>query len=242
MDSIIEGRGVTIESDLEKCGFAIVDRYLDTDSIELLIADITALNVNIDYSGRLRQRAGIRNILELVPSVANLAHSGEIRSIVEPLLGDNARVVRGIFFDKQPTANWKVPWHQDLSIAIKQHREVTDYLAPSIKSGIPHIQPPTTILEQMLTVRIHLDKCDRSNGALKVIPGSHCQGRLTTAQIDLWKQTPAISCDLDVGGVLLMRPLLLHASSLATIPTHRRVIHLEYANCELPGGLEWYYG
>jgi ectoine hydroxylase-related dioxygenase (phytanoyl-CoA dioxygenase family) len=224
----------SIESGIQEYGFAIVDRYLDAGSIELLIADITALNINID-------RAGIRNLLELVPSVAQLARSQEIRSIVEPILGDTARVVRGIFFDKQPTANWKVPWHQDLSIAIKQHREVTDYLAPSIKAGIPHIQPPRAILEQMLTVRIHLDRCDRSNGALKVIPGSHLQGKLTSAEIDLWKQTVEISCDLDVGGILLMRPLLLHASSVATVPTHRRVIHLEYANCDLPGGLEWYY-
>ena len=37
-----------------------------------------------------------------------------------------------------------------------------------------------------------------------------------------------------------MRPLLLHASSIAIVPTHRRVIHLEYASQSLADGLEWY--
>jgi ectoine hydroxylase-related dioxygenase (phytanoyl-CoA dioxygenase family) len=161
--------------------------------------------------------------------------------VIEPILGDAARVVRGIFFDKQPTANWKVPWHQDLTIAVKNRLEVPDYHPWSIKAGIHHVQPPTTILEQMLTVRIHLDRTDESNGALKVIPGSHLQGKLNNSQIDDWKQYSVISCNCEVGGILLMRPLLLHASSIAILPTHRRVIHLEYASQPLADGLEWYY-
>jgi ectoine hydroxylase-related dioxygenase (phytanoyl-CoA dioxygenase family) len=93
----------------------------------------------------------------------------------------------------------------------------------------------------MLTVRIHLDKTNESNGALKVIPGSHCHGKLTDVEIDRWKQLSSdISCNLEPGGILLMRPLLLHASSAAVVPSHRRVIHLEYASHPLPFGLEWY--
>ena len=38
----------------------------------------------------------------------------------------------------------------------------------------------------------------------------------------------------------IMRPLLLHASASGTGPGRRRVIHLEYAAEDLPGGLEWY--
>ncbi|PSB51330.1 phytanoyl-CoA dioxygenase family protein [Chamaesiphon polymorphus] len=221
--------------EVEERGFVTIDSYLDPDSIDLLIADINTLDLT---SGR----AGIRNILELVPSVSKLARSQEIRALVEPILGDTARVVRGIFFDKQPNANWKVPWHQDLSIAVKQHLDLPDYHPQSIKEGVPHVQPPIAILERMLTVRIHLDRTDESNGALKVIPGSHRQGKLTTPQIDEWKQlNRAISCNCQAGGVLLMRPLLLHSSSIATTPSHRRVIHLEYADRPLDKGLEWYY-
>ena len=215
-------------------GFATIDRYLDLDSIDLLIQVITNLHLS---SGR----AGIRNVLELSPHIQKLAQSQGIRSLVEPILGDGARVVRGIFFDKQPDANWKVPWHQDRTIAVKNPVEVPDYHPWSVKGGIPHVQPPTAILDQMLTVRIHLDKTDESNGALKVIPGSHCHGKLADVEIDRWKQlSSGISCNFAPGGILLMRPLLLHASSMATIPSHRRVIHLEYASCELPLGLEWY--
>jgi ectoine hydroxylase-related dioxygenase (phytanoyl-CoA dioxygenase family) len=220
--------------EIEVSGFGIIDAYLDRDSIESLIQDITALNLTFD-------RAGIRNLLELVPSVRTLAQSQEIRSLVEPILGDNAHVVRGIFFDKQPNANWKVPWHQDLTIAVKNRLDIPDFQPWSVKVGIPHVQPPVTILEQMLTVRIHLDRTDESNGALKVIPGSHAQGKLTTLEIDEWKRSPASSINCDAGGILLMRPLLLHASSIAIAPSHRRIIHLEYAIGSLPSGLEWYY-
>ena len=220
--------------EIEINGFATIDPYLDSDSIELLIQDIAASNINPG-------RAGIRNLLELVPSVKRLAQSPEIRSLVEPILGDGARVVRGIFFDKNPTTNWKVPWHQDLSIAVKNRLDLPDYHPWSVKEGIPHVQPHTAILEQMLTVRIHLDRTDESNGALKVIPGSHRQGKLSNLEIDRWKQvSTGISCNCEAGGILLMRPLLLHASSIAIVPSHRRVIHLEYTSCQLPGGLEWF--
>jgi hypothetical protein len=217
--------------EIDERGFSIIDRYINSEVIELLTQNIAALNITPG-------RAGIRNLLELAPSVRKLAHSQEIRSLLEPILGSTAQVIRGIFFDKHPTANWKVPWHQDLSIAVKNRLDVPDYYPWSIKAGVHHVQPPTAILEQMLTIRIHLDRTNESNGALKVIPGSHCQGKL---EIDLWKQkSSATFCCCDAGGILLMRPLLLHSSSIAIAPSHRRVIHLEYARHQLPSGLEWF--
>jgi ectoine hydroxylase-related dioxygenase (phytanoyl-CoA dioxygenase family) len=220
--------------EIDRDGFIILDRFLSLDLINGLIQDISALNL-------APERAGIRNILELLPSVHQLAQSQEIQSLVEPILGNPARVVRGIFFDKQPTANWKVPWHQDVTIAVKNRLDLPDYQPWSLKGGIHHVQPPVAILERMLTVRIHLDKTDESNGALKVIPGSHCDGKLNDLEIDRFKQTCSTICTCESGGILLMRPLLLHASSVAIEPSHRRVIHLDYAGCNLPAGLEWYY-
>lgn len=244
--------------EIEENGFATIDSYLNLDSVDLLIKAIDDLNLSPG-------RAGIRNLLELSPYIQKLAQGQEICSLVEPILGDKVRVVRGIFFDKQPTANWKVPWHQDVTIAVKNRLDVAGYHPWSIKAGIHHVQPPTAILEQMLTVRIHLDRTDESNGSLKVIPGSHAHGKLNDIESDSlsakadavpngrltptrtetlrerWKQlSSGISCNLEPGGVLLMRPLLLHASSMATIPSHRRVIHLEYASHPLPSGLAWY--
>ena len=219
---------------VEENGFAIIDSYLNLDLVGLLIKAIEDLDLS-------PSRAGVRNLLELSPCLHKLAQSQEISSLVAPILGNQARVIRGIFFDKQPNANWKVPWHQDVTIAVKHRLDVDGYHPWSVKGGIPHVQPPTAILEQMLTVRIHLDRTDEGNGALKVMPGSHCHGKLTNMEIDRWKQTsPGISCNLAPGGILLMRPLLLHASSMATVPSHRRVIHLEYASYQLPSGLECY--
>ena len=232
----------TLVREIETNGFTIVDRYLDLESIERLIQNLTILNLAAN-------RAGVRNILELVPNIRQLSQSQQIRSLVTPILGDSARLVRGIFFDKRPGVNWKVPWHQDLTIAVKQRLEVPDYHPWSVKEGITHVRPPMAILEQMLTVRIHLDLTNESNGALKVIPGSHCDGKLTDLDIDRYKQTnPIISIDCEAGGILLMRPLLLHASSMATRSSqdeanssmHRRVIHLEYAAAKLAEGLEWF--
>ena len=234
---------MNVQADVNRDGFTIVDKYLDRDTIDRLVQDITDLNLT-------PERAGIRNILELLPSVQQLAKSPEILALAKPILGNLATVVRGIFFDKQPTANWKVPWHQDVTIAVKNRLELPDYQPWSSKGGIHHVQPPVTILEQMLTVRIHLDKTDESNGALKVISGSHCDGKLSSDAIlqgrgcanDSWKQIDSTICTCEPGGILLMRPLLLHASSAAIVPTHRRVIHLDYAGCDLPDGLEWYNG
>ena len=179
-------------------------------------------------------------MLDLVPAVRKLAEAPTIRELVDPILGKGAFAVRGILFDKTPAANWKVPWHQDLTIAVQSKSDIPGFRTWTVKDGVPHVQPPTEVLENMLAVRIHLDDCAESNGPLRVIPGSHSKGRLSARQIkSIQELTSCKSCPVGRGGVLLMRPLLLHASSVASSPNHRRVIHLEFASCRLPSGLRW---
>ena len=102
------------------------------------------------------------------------------------------------------------------------------------------MQPPPQILGSMVTVRLHLDDCSADNGALRVLPGSHLQGELSTEAISAWiRQQQPVTCEISTGGALLMRPLLLHASAPAKNPSHRRVLHVEYAATELPNGLKW---
>ena len=132
-------------------------------------------------------------------------------------------------------------WHQDLTIAVRERREVAGFGPWSTKAGIPHVQPPAEVLERKVTLRIHLDRCGPDNGPLRVVPGSHRGGRLDAAAIADHRQRVAeVSCLVDRGGVVILRPLLLHASSAALRPGHRRVIHLECAAEDLPGGLEWH--
>jgi ectoine hydroxylase-related dioxygenase (phytanoyl-CoA dioxygenase family) len=148
--------------------------------------------------------------------------------------------VRTLLFDKQPGANWKVTWHQDLTIAVKERRDVDGFGPWSIKDGIPHVQPPAELLARMITLRVHLDDCFAENGALRILPGTHQSGRLSPADIsDTRARVDEIVCEVPRGGVLVMRPLLLHASSAAVSPRHRRVLHLEFAAEDLPEGLAW---
>ena len=188
----------------------------------------------------LPEAPGHRDLLRRFPTVADLASSRKILGLLHPRTGRTCFPVRSIFFDKTPESNWLVPWHQDLTIAVKERIEREGYGPWSIKNGTVHVQPPLEILEGMIAVRLHLDDTDEDNGALRVIPGSHKLGRLDATAISVERaRTKEVSCPAQRGDILLMRPLLLHASSPAVRPTHRRVIHLEYASCPLAEGLEW---
>lgn len=225
---------------LERDGFASLPGVLDTSAIAALIAAVSGAS---DRAGSQRRGSvyALRNLLEDVPEVATLADSTAIRMLVSPVLGPGCFPVRGILFDKTPEANWNVVWHQDLSIAVRERRDVEGFGPWSEKAGVVHVQPPAQILERMLTVRLHLDDCDETNSPLLVLRGSHLGGRLTAPEIQQQRtQTASVACPVPSGGVLLMRPLLLHASSASQSPRHRRVIHLEYAAEPLPGGLQWH--
>jgi ectoine hydroxylase-related dioxygenase (phytanoyl-CoA dioxygenase family) len=122
---------------------------------------------------------------------------------------------------------------------VRARRDAEGFGAWSEKAGVMHVQPPAAILERMLTVRLHLDAGDEANAPLRVIPGSHSRGRLDAAAIAHLRETSTVvACLVPRGGALLMRPLLLHASSAS----RRRVVHLEFAAGELPAGLEWASG
>lgn len=186
-------------------------------------------------------RGGARNLLEQVPAVAMLAASSAVRAVAESVLGPDCFAVRALFFDKTPGANWKVIWHQDLTIAVRARADVDGYGPWTEKEGVPHVQPPAVILERMLAVRIHLDDCGAANGPVRVLSGSHRSGRLSAEAIDRWRATgEPVVCVVEQGGILAFRPLLLHASSPAEQPAHRRVVHIEFAAVELPAPIEWH--
>jgi len=148
-------------------------------------------------------------------------------------------VARSILFDKTPEENWPVAWHQDLTIALRGQADVPGYGPWSIKEGAPHVQPPTALLENMVTLRIHLDDTPAGNGALAVIPGSHLHGRTPANGVAARVQGPVI-CECRTGDVLMMSPLILHSSKRAVAPRRRRIVHFEYARQgDLAENLEW---
>jgi hypothetical protein len=231
----------TISNDLAEFGFAIVPDVVSPPVIATLISALNGANAGAAVRERNNRLYAMRDLLRLLPEVRDLADSPAIRRLVEPILGPEARPVRGILFDKTAQANWKVAWHQDLSIALREKIDVDGFGPWSVKAGIPHVQPPAQVLERMLTVRVHLDECTQDSGPLLVLPGSHSAGVLSSEEVARWKrESSPVSCCCPAGGVVLMRPLLLHASSEASVPGHRRIVHIEFAAGGLPGGLQWF--
>jgi len=163
---------------------------------------------------------------------------------IRRLLPRGVEPVRSILFDKTPRENWPVAWHQDQSIAVCERRERAGYEAWSVKEGVPHVRPPRELLESMVTVRIHLDETGVENGALRVVSGSHLGGFLSPCAIrSAVEKRGEELCTGAPGDILLMRPLLLHASRRSLRPGRRRVIHVEFARREaLDEKLTWAEG
>jgi hypothetical protein len=170
--------------------------------------------------------------LEKSPVIRQWLAAGGAAGVVPP----GYAAVRSILFDKRPGANWNVAWPQDLTITVRERREAEGFGPWSTKDGTPHVQAPAALLERMLTLRLHLDDTGSANGALRVYPGSHRHGRL-----DPPFQGEEVLCEARAGDALLMRPLLLHASSKSTDAARlRRVIHIEFAPADaLPAPLKW---
>lgn len=223
---------------IDTCGCALLDPILPSHELASLTRSIERLSTT---QAQERSLYAVRRLAQVVPQARELAGSPALLRMLQPFLGPRPRLVRSLLFDKLPGANWLVPWHQDLTIAVRSRVETPGFGPWSVKDGVVHVQPPRRILESMLTVRMHLDAATPENGPLRIVPGSHRHGVLTDPQ-----QITALRRELGertilqaAGGVFLMRPLLLHASSKASRPSHRRIIHLEFAREELPNGLEW---
>ncbi|MDH3584865.1 MAG: phytanoyl-CoA dioxygenase family protein [Phycisphaerae bacterium] len=195
---------------------------------------------SLDHQGE-RRRGGVRGLLRSAAGLVPLLGESVAWQVAESILGSDCFVVRSVLFDKTPRANWKVAWHQDRSVAVRKRIDVAGFGPWSRKDGVVHVQPPPSVLEGMLTLRLHLDGCGEDNGPLRVISASHRAGLLDDrdAAAAVAEGDEKI-CLVGRGGLLAMRPLLLHASGSARSPEHRRVIHLEFAASALPGGLAWH--
>lgn len=220
-------------SNFEADGFSVLKSAVSSTQIELL-SDI------VESARTDKTSPGLRNLLRRCPSLKAFANTGVAFDIAQRILGAAPLTVRAILFDKTPASNWYVTWHQDLSIPVKRQVNVEDFGPWSTKDGILHVQPPASVLEKMVSLRIHLDSCDETNGAIKFIPGSHRAGVIEPGCIaGLRDNSVQVIASADRGDIIAMRPLILHSSSAAQNPDRRRVLHLEYAGSKLPYGLEW---
>jgi hypothetical protein len=156
-----------------------------------------------------------------------------------PLLPGDAVSVQCTYFEKSVGRNWLVPWHQDLSVPVAERVDDAALRGWSLKEGVLQVQPPAVVLEQLVAVRLHLDACGPQDGPLRVLPGSHTAG--VRPEDASTAADGAVICTAPRGSALLMRPLLLHASSRASGHGLRRVLHLLFAPPALPHGLRWHH-
>jgi hypothetical protein len=156
------------------------------------------------------------------------------------LVGRDARPIRAVLFDKTAEENWALGWHQDRTIVVRERREVEGFGPWSTKQGLLHVTPPIAVVEAMGTFRIHLDPCGPDNAPLKVSLGSHRIGWVPAREASARAADfPLLVCEAEAGDVWAYSTPILHASDRAKAPSHRRVLQVDYAPVDLPGGLEW---
>jgi hypothetical protein len=176
-----------------------------------------------------RSRAGARHLMG-VPMVAALANSDRLIELARVWLGGSAEPFRATLFEKSRETNWLIPWHQDTALPLISRFEREGWGPWSEKAGITYAHAPAWALSRVVALRVHLDSSTADNGPLRVIPGSHAQGVLTDDDVLKYVAThEEVACVTGRGGVVTMRPLLIHASSKALSGKPRRVLHIEYA-------------
>lgn len=203
-------------------GFSVVPGVLDRGEVDAIARDL-------DTQQLQRSRAGARHLLS-VPAVASLARDPRLLEMAANVLGCEPHPFGATLFDKSPVANWLVAWHQDTALPFAERRAVPGWGPWSKKAGVDYALAPAAALAKIVALRVHLDDCTEHNGPLRVLPGTHTLGILSDEQIDdVARRIASFACTVERGGVVMMRPLLVHASSKATEAASRRVLHFDYA-------------
>lgn len=171
---------------------------------------------------------------------ALLSVAGSVGGIAASLIGTSARPVRAVLFDKTRDANWTVAWHQDRTIPVCARHDVEGFGPWSVKDGLCHVAPPMGVLEQMATLRLHLDDCDNSNAPLTIALGSHRLGLVpATESASVAARHAQFTCLAKTGDVWAYSTPILHTSATTISDRRRRVLQIDYAAIDLPQPLSW---
>ncbi len=226
---------------IEQDGFAIVHGAYSVVEVDALLREVEqgiACGSEANIKSSLGETYAARNLAEFSPNLLFLWQTPGLIDLLKETIGDEFGLVRVLYFDKHPNRTWSLPWHKDMTIAVKDNSLPTEaFSKPTRKSGVDHVEGSRKLLERMLTLRIHLDDVTEDNGPLEVAIGSHKNGKQPVGENDVAKIL------VQAGDVLAMRPLLSHASGSSAKGTtqHRRILHLEFAGqSELPDGFEWH--
>ena len=227
-----------MEEELLNNGFVIVEDVFTDAEINNLLLIISQVDTSKPTFRKTNDLFAIRQFLKEVPASVDTIFTCKLNTIISELFGDDYFVVKSIYFDKPASSNWFVSYHQDLTISVDKKIDIKNFGPWTTKQDQFAVQPPLHILQDNFTIRIHLDNTNEENGALKVIPKSHLKGIYRPETID-WATETEITCYVKKGGVMFMKPLLLHSSGRTTNSEKRRVLHIECSRSALPGDLNW---
>jgi ectoine hydroxylase-related dioxygenase (phytanoyl-CoA dioxygenase family) len=224
--------------ELSENGFAVVENIYTIEEVQNILEVIDSADTSKDTFRKSSDLFAIRQFLKEVPETFNLIFNDSLKYLIRQLIGDDFFIVKSIYFDKPPTSNWYVAYHQDLTISVDKRIEIENFGPWTTKQNQFAVQPPVDILQNLTTLRIHLDDTDENNGALRIIPKSHLR-KIYRPETIKRETEIELTCNVKQGGLMLMKPLLLHSSGRTTNNRKRRVIHIELSNKELPTELHW---
>ena len=223
---------------LEDRGHAVVAGMYSPEEMAAIAGKLQQQEGSDPQFRRGAELFAIRGLLHAIPDLRPLIFTPALRQLLEACHLQNGFLTKSIYFDKPADSNWFVAWHQDISISVDAKHELPGYSQWTHKAGVTGVVPPIEVLTSTLTVRIHLDDTTETNGALRVVEGSQSQG-IIRKEAEPWDPSREVTCAVPAGGVMLMRPLTMHASRRSTHGGRRRVIHLEFNDRDLPSPLEW---
>lgn len=224
--------------ELEENGFSVLAHLYSDNEISEILACIENTEQDGNSFMKTKDLFAIRQLIKNVPELSNLLFNKKLTELISDLSESKYFLTKAIYFDKPTESNWFVAYHQDLSISVDKKADSKNYLNWTFKKGQHGVQPPIEILQDTITIRIHLDKANKNNGALKVIPKSHLK-EIVRADSKDWNIDSEFVCEVEKGGAMLMKPLTIHASNRATNGKKRRVIHLEFNKHKLTKPLAW---
>jgi len=226
------------KTEISNKGFTTINDVFFEEEINQIIDVIHSIDTSKETFRKSEDLFVIRQFLKEVPESRQLIFNDNIKKIINEIFGDNYFVVKSIYFDKPEKSNWYVSYHQDLTISVDKKLDLKGFGPWTTKQNQFAVQPPIEYLKNIFTIRIHLDDTDENNGALKVVPNSHSKEIYRPETIDWNVETEEI-CTVNKGGIMIMKPLILHGSNRTTNNQKRRVIHIEFSNMELPAEINW---
>jgi ectoine hydroxylase-related dioxygenase (phytanoyl-CoA dioxygenase family) len=227
-----------IQQEVTEKGYAVINDIYLNDTIAAILTKVQNADNSKTTFRKTDDLFAVRQLLKEIPVLISLVFNDKLKEVINEVFGNEYSVVKSIYFDKPEKSNWFVAWHQDLTISVDKRIELVGFGPWTVKQNQFAVQPPLNILENNFTIRVHLDRANEGNGALRIIPGSHSKGITRLENVDLSGKTETI-CNVEAGGIMLMKPLLLHASNRTSSNEPRKVIHIEFSKANLPEGIQW---